>query len=144
MLRHGRGGKGILVPADEGLADDFVGGDVDDGNVGNTVVGRADFDLHGDDLTSGVLEDLTSVGEGNTLALPHAAVRVVTLEVLESTLNVSVVVRGLGVVDLVTTGSLEAIAGHTGSRLADEAVGCDGRGKAGNGSGDGVGLHCDG
>jgi len=144
VSRHGRGGEGVLVPADERLADDLVGSDVDDGNVGNTVVRSADLNLHGDDLSGGVLEDLASIGEWHTLALPRAAVGVVTLsEVLKSTLDVSVVVGALGVVELVTTGSLEAITGHTRSGLADEAVGGDGGGKASNGGGDSVGLHCD-
>lgn len=137
----GGAGESVLVPADEGRANDCVGLDVDDGDVGDTVVGSADLDLHGDDLAGGVLEDLTGVLEGDTLALPHAAVGVRTLEVLESALDVAVEVGALLVVDLVTAGSLEALAGHTGSGGGDEAVGGDGGGEASKGNGGGVGLH---
>ena len=144
MLGDGGGGESVRVPALEGLADDLVGLDVDDGDVGNTVVRGTDLNLHGDDLAGGVLEDLTSVGEWDTLALPHAAVRVVTLEVLESTLDVTVVVGALLVVDLVTAGSLEAITRKTGRGGGDETVGGDGGGEASKGNGGGVGLHFDG
>lgn len=139
-----RGGESVLVPADEGLANDLVGLDVNDGDVGDTVVGSADLDLHGNDLASGVGEDLTSIGEWDTLALPHAAVGVVTLKVLEGTLNVAVVVGALLVVDLVTAGSLEAITGQTGSGGGDEAVGGNRGGEASKGNSGGVGLHFDG
>ena len=144
VLGDGRRGQSVAVPALEGLTNDLVGLDVDDRDVGDTVVGSTDLDLHGNDLTSGVVEDLTSVGKGDTLALPHAAVRVVALEVLERTLDVAVVVGALLVVDLVTAGSLEAIARETGRGGGDEAVGGDGGGEASKGNGGGVGLHFDG
>lgn len=141
MLGHGGAGKSVLVPADEGLANDLVGLDADDGDVGNTVVGSADLDLHGDLLASSVGEDLAGIGEWDTLALPHAAVGVVTLEVLESTLDVAEVVGALLVVDLVTAGSLEAITGETGRGRRDVTVGGDGGDEASEGNGGGVGLH---
>lgn len=143
MGGHGRARKSVLVPADEGLANDSVGFDVDNGDVGDTIVRSADLDLHRDDLTSRVGEDLTSIGEWDTLALPHAAVGVVTLKVLESTLDIAVVVGALLVVDLVTAGSLEAVTGETGRGRADEAVSGDGGSEASEGNGGGVGLHLD-
>jgi hypothetical protein len=141
VLVHGGGGEGVLVPADEGLADDLVGLGVDNGDVGNTIVRGMDLNLHGDDLASGVGEDLAGIGEGDALALPHLAVGVVAVEVLEGTLDIAILVGVLGVVDLITAGGLEAITGQTGSGRGDEAVGGDGGGKASNGKGGGVGLH---
>ena len=143
MLGDRRAGQGIRVPALKRLTDDLVGLDVDDGDVGNTVMGSTDLDLHGNDLASSVGEDLTSIGEWDTLALPHAAVGVFTLKVLESTLDVAVMVGALLVVDLVTAGSLEAITGETGSRGGDEAVSGDGGSEASEGNSSGVGLHFD-
>ena len=116
VLVHGGGSESVLVPADEGCADDLVGLGVDDGDVGNTIVRSADFNLHGDDLAGGVGEDLAGVGEGDALALPNLAVGVVALQVLDRTLDIAVLVGVLGVVDLVTAGGLEAVTGHTGSR----------------------------
>jgi hypothetical protein len=102
-----------------------------------------DLNLHGDDLARSVLEDLGGILECETLALPHLAVGVFTLEVLESTLDVAVVVRGLLVVDLLTAVLLETLTGHTGRRGADVAVGGDGGDEASKGNGSGVGLHLD-
>jgi hypothetical protein len=139
--RDGARGQSVLVPADEGLANDLVGADLDDGNVGNTVVGSADLNLHGDDLTGSVGEDLAGIREGNTLAVPHPAVGVVTLEVLEGTLDVAEVVTVLLVVDLVTADLLKTLAGHTGSGRGNVSVGSDGGDEASKGNSSGVGLH---
>jgi hypothetical protein len=143
VLGHGDGGQGVLVPADEGRADDLVGLDADDGNVGKTIVRSADLDLHGDLLASGVAEDLTGIIEGNTLTLPDAAVWVGALKVLDGTLNIAVLVGALGVEDLVTAGSLEAGAGLTRSGAGDEAVCGNGGDEASSGDDGRVGLHCD-
>lgn len=114
MLVHRRGGEGVLVPADKRLADDLVGLGVDNGDVGNTIVRGMDLNLHGDDLASGVGEDLAGVGEGNALALPHLAVGVVAVKVLEGTLDVAILVGVLGVVDLITAGGLRPWPGRRG------------------------------
>lgn len=143
VLGHGRGGQSILVPADKGLTDDGVGADLDDGDIGNTVVGSADLDGHGNDLAGGVREDLAGILERNTLAVPHAAVRVATLEVLERTLDVSIAVRVLLVENLVTAGGLETITGQTGLGAADETVSGNSGDEASDGNGGRVGLHCD-
>lgn len=90
-------------------------------------MGRTDLNSHGNDLTGGVGEDLTGVRERNTLALPHAAVRVGAVEVLQSALDISVVIGRLLVVNLVTAGGLETITGQTGLGRADIAVGGDSR-----------------
>ena len=137
-------GERVLVPAYEGLADDSVGRDLDNGDVGDTVVGGTDLNLHRNDLTRGVLVDLAGVSERDTLALPHAALGVRALKVLESTLDVAVAVGVLLVVDLVTAGGPEAVTGETGGGGGDEAVGGDGGGEASEGDGGGVGLHFDG
>jgi hypothetical protein len=130
-----------LIPADEWLANDSVGADFYDRDVGDTIMRSADFDRHRDCLAGSVVEDLTSVREGNTLALPHAAVGMGTLKILKRTLNISVVVRELVIKDLVTAGSLEAISWHAGCRAGDVAMGGNGGNEASNGSYGEVGLH---
>lgn len=142
MLGDGRRGQGILVPADQGRADDRVGAGLDNGNVGNAIVRSADLDRHRNDLASGIAEDLTGIRERHTLAVPHAAVGVRALQVLESTLDVAIMVRVLLVEDLVTASGLETITGETGLGRADEAVGGNGRDEASEGSDGGVGFHC--
>jgi len=89
VLRHGAGRQGVLVPADERLADDLVGLDADDGHVGATVVGSADLNLYGYLLARSVAEDLAGIRKRNTLALPDAAVGVGALEVLDGALDVA-------------------------------------------------------
>jgi hypothetical protein len=143
VLGHGNGGQCVLVPADEGLADDLVRLDANDRDVGETVVRSTDLNLHGDLLASGVAEDLTGILERNTLALPDTAVWVRALEVLDGTLNIAVLIRILRVEDLVTAGSLEAGAGLTRSGAGDEAVGGNGGDEASSGDDGRVGLHCD-
>jgi hypothetical protein len=138
---HGLRGQGVLVKADEGLANDRVGADLDDGDVGNTVVGRANFDFHRNLLARSVVENLASVLKGNTLALPDAAVRVGALQVLHRALNVAKLIGRLLVEDLVTASGLEALAGLTRSRRLDEAVGGNRRSKASKGNGGGKRLH---
>lgn len=144
MLAEGLRGQGVLVPADEGLANDCVGGGVHNGNVGDTIVRGTDVDLHLDLLARLILLNLAVVGERNALALPQAAVWVRALQVLSSTLDVAVVVGKLVVVDLVATGSLETQTGHADIGRSDIAVGGNGRGKACNSDSDGVSLHCGG
>jgi hypothetical protein len=142
VLRHGAGGEGVLVPADEGLANDLVGLDADDGHVGGTVMGSADLNLDRNLLARSVAEDLAGVRKGNTLALPDAAVGVRALEVLNGTLDVTVLVGVLGVEDLITTSSLQAGTWLTRNGALDEAVGGDGGDEASKGDGSSVGLHC--
>lgn len=144
MLAEGNRGQGVLVPADEGLADDLVGSEIDDGNIGKTVVGRTNGDGHVYHLAGGIGEDLGVIGKRNTLALPDTAIRVAALKVLYRTLDVAVHVRILSVEDLVTACLLEAIAGLSGSWADDATVSSNRRGKACNGSSDNVRLHCDG
>jgi hypothetical protein len=138
---HGLRGQGVLVKADEGLANDLVGADLDDGDVGNTVVGCANFNLHGNLLARSVVENLASVLKGNTLTLPDAAVWVGALQVLHGALNVAKLVGRLLVEDLVTAGGLKTRAGLTRNRRLDEAVGGNRRGKAGKGNGGRERLH---
>jgi len=143
MLAQRRRGHGVLVPADEGLANDLVGRGGDDGDVGYAIVRRVNLHLHVNLLASSVLEDLAAVGEGDTLALPNLAVRVATLEVLDGTLNVAVLVRALGVENLVTAGGFEALTRLTRTGAGDVAVGGDGGGEASNGGGNSERLHCE-
>lgn len=115
VLAEGNRGQGVLVPADEGLSDDLVGSEVDDGNIGKTVVGRTNGDGHGYLLAGRVGVDLGVIGERNTLALPDTAIRVAALKVLDRALDVAVHVGVLSVEDLVTACFLEAVAGLSGS-----------------------------
>lgn len=100
-----------------------------------------DLDRHWDRLSRSVVEDFTSVRKRDTLALPHAAVGMGTLKVLDRALNVSIMVRDLVVIDLITTRSLETISWHARGRAADVAMGGHGSNEASKGSDDGVGLH---
>lgn len=143
VLGQGGRSQSILVPADQGRANNGVRAGLDDGDVGDTIVRSADLDSHGNDLTSGVGKDLAGVRERHTLALPHAAVRVRALKVLESALNIAIVIRRLLVVDLLTASGLETIARSTGSGRGDEAVSGNGGNEASEGNGSGVGLHSD-
>lgn len=144
VLAHGNRGKGVLVPADEGLADNLVSGSEDNRNVGMAIVGSTDLNLHVDLLARGVGLDLGMIGEWDALALPDAAVRVAALKVLDGALDIAVAVRVLSVVDTVTAGSLEASAGLTGRWADDEAVASDRGGEACDNSSDGERLHCGG
>lgn len=144
VLAEGNRGQGVLVPADEGLADDLVGSEVDDGNIGMTVVRRTNGDVHLYHLAGGVGVDLGVIGERNTLALPDTAIRAAALKVLDRALDVAVHVGILSVEDLVTASLLQTIAGFSRSRVNDVTVSSNGRGEACNGSGDNVGLHCNG
>jgi hypothetical protein len=139
----GHRSQGVLVEADEGLANNLVGADFDNGDVGVTIVWSANLNLHGNLLAGSVVEDLTGIFEGNTLALPDAAVWVGALEVLHGALDIAKLVRRLLVKDLITAGGLETRAGLTGSRRLNEAVGGNGRGKASQGNGGRERLHSD-
>lgn len=144
MLAEGDRGKGVLVPADEGLADDLVGGNVDDGNIGNTVVGSTNLNLHVDLLAGSVGINVLGIRKGDTLALPNTTVGVAALEVLLGTLNVAVVVGNLSVPNAITASGPETIAREAGLWEFDKAVTRNGRGEACNGGSDSVGLHCGG
>lgn len=135
------GGGGVAVPADEGVADDAVGGQVDDGDVGDSGVGRGDVDDEGDLLAGG--EALDGVGGGVVelvaAALPQVALGGVEVGLrgadLGHGLDVAVVVRRLHVPDLLTAGGLHGIAQGTGGGGGDPAVGRDAGGEE-SGSGD--------
>lgn len=130
-----RGGGGVAVPADEGVADDAVGGQVDDGDVGDARVGRGNVDDKGDLLAGG--EALDRVGGGVVelvaAALPQVALGGVKVGLggadLGHGLDVAVVVRGLHVPDLVTAGGLHGIAQGAGGGRGDTAVGRDASGE---------------
>lgn len=104
-------------------------------------MGSTNLDGHWDLLAGRVREDFAGIFEGNTFALPDAAIWVRALEVLESSLDISVSVGRLLVEDLITASGLETLAGHTGSRAGDGAVSSNRRGEASNGNCGGVRLH---
>lgn len=104
----------------------------------------ANLDFHGDLLAGGEAVDFSGVGEGNAFAVPHTAVGMRALEVLESTLDVTVVVGVLLVEDLVSTGGFEAIAWKTRGGAGYEAVSGDRGGQARKGDDRCEGLHGDG
>ena len=129
------GGRGVDVPALQRAANDRVAGRVDNRDVGDTGVGSADVDDHGDLLAGGVFLDIVLVvGKLVTLAEPDVALGglVVALRLgdLKLTLDVAVVVRLLVVVDLLTAGGGHGSAGHTGLGRGDETVAVDGGSKS--------------
>lgn len=129
------GGRGVDVPALQRAANDRVAGRVDNRDVGDTGVGSADVDDHGDLLAGGVFLDIVLVvGKLVTLAEPDVALGglVVALRLgdLKLALDVAVVVRLLVVVDLLTAGGGHGSAGHTGLGRGDETVAVDGGSKS--------------
>lgn len=136
-----RGGGGVAVPADEGLADDGVGAQVDDGDVGDAVVGRGDVDDEGDLLAGREALDgrVGGVAELVAAALPQVALGGVKVGLrgadLGHGLDVAVVVRRLHVPDLLAAGGLHGVAQGAGGGRGDTAVGRDTGGEEG-GSGD--------
>lgn len=134
-------GGGVAVPGDEGVADDRVGAEVDDGDVGDARVGRGDVDDEGHLLARG--EALDRVGGGVVelvaAALPQVALGGVEVGLrgadLRHGLDVAVVVRRLHVPDLVAAGGLHGITQGARGGGGDPAVGRDAGGEEG-GSGD--------
>lgn len=134
-------GGGVVGEGDQGLANDGVGGGVDDGDVGNTGVGSADLNLEVDGLTRGVALDVGVVGELVTLAEGELALGGVEAAagLLGEALDVAVRVGLLGVPHGGAASLLESITGDTGSGRGDLAVGRDGGDERENG--DDLGLH---
>lgn len=110
--------RGKDVPRDQGRTNDLVGGSVNNGNVGSSGVGSADVELEVHLLTSTVALDLVGVvGVLETLAQPNVALGGIVVGLsgcdLEFTLDVTIVVASLVVVDLLAASRLEALQSQT-------------------------------
>ena len=120
----------VLLPRLQRTADNAVRGGIDNRDVSDTRVWRADVDLELDGLAWSVgLDVVLVVGEFVALAEPDVAlfgiVVVLALCDLELALHVAVVVGFLVVVDLFAAGRLHGGAGHSRGGFADEAVALD-------------------
>ena len=130
ILGDARLGGSVVLPRLQRATDHAVRGGIDDRDVGDTRVRRADVDLELDGLAWSVgLDVVLVVGEFVALAEPDVAlfgiVVVLALCDLELALHVAIVVGFLVVVDLFAAGRLHGGAGHSRGGFADEAVALD-------------------